>query len=266
MSPARPHKNLTAGTAAFYYQLKINLNNRETALLWAFSPVIFGTAVALLYRAYDASSLTLYAFFGAIIFSIWTSSLYLSGLSMGNERMQGTMELQLASPVGLQTIMIGKGFANTCHGLISALIATVVVVPLAVSSLDFSHPAELFLSAILSLIAISALGILLAPLFLLLRAPLGLLAILEPGVILLSGTLYPLDMLPSVVHPFAWLLSPRWASDALVRSGGGSYDMTRLMLDWLLLLALTLGYLVLARWLFHLTERQVRVSGSLGSA
>jgi ABC-2 type transport system permease protein len=254
---------LYAFAGAFVYQAKHNYYSLSLVLMWIFSPLIFGSTIALLYRTSDAQELTIYAILGAAIFGIWNSSLFLSGLAVGRERWLGTMELHLASPARLGTVMLGKGLANGCQGLFSGLVAVAVVTPISGRSLDFHNPAELLVSAVLSVLSISAFAMCVAPLFFLARGPIGLLAALDTGVIWLSGTLYPLDVLPRVLHPVAWFLPTHWGTDALVRSAGGAYEVDRLMLDWLLLAVLAVAYALASRFLFRLIERYLRSTGAL---
>jgi ABC-type multidrug transport system permease subunit len=88
---------------------------------------------------------------------------------------------------------------------------------------------------------------------------------LMPLGTVLSGFLYPIDILPAGLELAARLLPAAWAMDAVVRSVNGTGETWRVVVDWAVASGLIAVLAILSVAAFQAAEKRVRVAGSLGT-
>jgi ABC-type multidrug transport system permease subunit len=86
---------------------------------------------------------------------------------------------------------------------------------------------------------------------------------LMPFGSVVSGFLYPIDVLPASLEAVARLLPTAWAMQAVIESIDGGSDAT-ILLHLGIALALSAALIAAACLLFVEAERRVRLSGNLG--
>jgi len=88
---------------------------------------------------------------------------------------------------------------------------------------------------------------------------------LMPFGSVVSGFLYPIDVLPGSLEAVARLMPTAWAMQAVVDSINSSASELNIVLHLLASLGLSALLFLVAWLLFVKAEQRVRVSGSLGS-
>jgi ABC-2 type transport system permease protein len=228
------------------------------------APFIFTVVALMLFR--DVSgSVALYAVLGGGMMGMWGNTLYGSGFALQFDRWAGTLEYVLATPSRLVWIIAGRSACNALLGLINAL-AILAITALGYSArFDIAQPAMFILALLLTLISLSALGILFCSAFVLSRSASVMTNGLEFPIYVVSGSMFPIGLLPFWVHPISLCLGPSWGIDALRYAADATYRGLGFgyWMDLLAVSASAVIYLAIGFRLFISVENKARRDASL---
>lgn len=222
-------------------------------------PLVYATLAVYLFRAAGDPDRLLTASVGAGLMGIWSSVLFGSGGAVQNQRWLGTLECLVVAPTRLPLVLLPITLATSVVGTYS-MVATVVWGRLLFGvPLQFAHPV-LFLPAVAGcVLALGAMGLLLAATFVLMRNANALANALDAPVWLLSGMLVPITVLPAWTHPLSWALPTTWGARAVHAATAGGAVAAPLGL------ALGLGalYALLAVAVLGRVEARARAAATL---
>lgn len=229
------------------------------------APFIF-TTVALIFFRNASSSLALYAVLGGGMMGMWGNTLYGAGFALSFDRWNGTLEYVLATPSRLVWIVAGRSASSAVLGLVNALAVLLVAVFGFKAQLGIADPITFLLALVLTLVSLSALGVLFCSSFLLTRSAQVLTNGLEMPIYVASGSMFPIALLPFWSHPLSLALGPTWGIDALRYAAYVSYTGMGFgfWTDIMVLLASTVVYFVIGFRLFITVENKARRDASLG--
>jgi len=242
------------------------------------APFVF-TFVALTLFKEASGPFGLYAVLGGGMMGMWGNTLYASGFAIDFEKWQGTLEEVVAAPSNLLHVVAGRSVSNALFGLtnmaaILLIAALVFRVPLGVA-----NPILFTLSIVLTLLSVSALGLIFASAFVLSRYAQVFTNGLEFPIYVISGSMFPIALLPLWVHPAAYILGPTWGIEA-IRTAAGQTEVSLnlwqymgvtdvFLTFWLnigVMLLITLAYVAIAAFLFKKVETKSRRDGTLVQA
>ena len=220
--------------------------------------------LALYVLGENSAEMAVFIVIGSGLSGLWTNLLFESGNSITEERWVGTLESLVGSPTPLSTIVFGKNLAYVTQSLGSMVIAYGLASLIFGYPLSISHPLLFLISIIIAVLSFVALGMVLATVFVLNPDIQRMQNGLEFPVFILGGFLFPVALLPQWTTPLSYILAPYWSAQALHLTSSGSTNLDELLLAWIMMIALGLGYLLLARLLFSKTLRKARADASLG--
>jgi ABC-2 type transport system permease protein len=235
-------------------------------LAWLFFPFIF--AVVGLYvfaRPGAANPQLVYGVLGGGLIGYWSVAYLDGGLTIQDERWNGTLEQVFAVPTPLWVILLGKVCGSIVWGMLS-FVPTIAVAYFGfhalVPHLDSVRFAVSFAVLTFSLLTIA---LALAPLYALWRWALPMFNGFEFGFCILGGFMFPVTLLPGWAQGVAGALGPTWATRALYASttDSGPHDFA---LWWLAAVGLSVLYLAGAVFLYRLVDRRARMTGELALA
>jgi ABC-2 type transport system permease protein len=142
--------------------------------------------------------------------------------------------------------------------------------------LGIADPLLFSVSLILTLLSVSALGLIFASAFVLSRSAQALTNGLETPLYIVSGSMFPIALLPFWIHPAAYILGPTWGVDAIRLATSADYasqsfwvGMTpnvAMFLDLAIMMLITLAYVCIAAVLFKMVEKRARITGTMVQA
>jgi ABC-2 type transport system permease protein len=206
-----------------------------------------------------------YVFVGASLMAVWTLSVFYTGWSLADEHAQGTLDLLITTRTPLVLIMFGKALGIAAWMLPSAVTSFLIVLAFSNRVTPVEEPVLLLVSGLLALASVIAFSFIFAPIGFLMGARGGFFNALMPLGTVLSGFLYPIDILPAGLELAARLLPAAWAMDAVVRSVNGTGETWRVVVDWAVASGLIAVLAILSVAAFQAAEKRVRVAGSLGT-
>jgi len=239
------------------------------------APFVFTTVALTLFK--DATGpFGLYAVLGGGMMGMWGNTIYSSGFAIEFERWQGTLEEVIAAPSKLIHVITGRAVSNALFGLTNMIAILVIAVGGFRVSLGITDPLMFAVSLLLTLLSVSALGLIFASAFILSRSAQVLTNGLETPLYIVSGSMFPIALLPFWIHPAAYILGPTWGVDAIRLATSADYVSQSfwagmspgmaIFLDLTVMVLITLAYVAIATVLFKLVERRARVTGSMVQA
>lgn len=224
-----------------------------------FWPIIYATLGNYMYRAGHQTHGLFYVTLGATMMAMWTSTAFACGGAIQRQRYLGTLELMVASPVPFLVVLLPITLAATALGVYALVVSIGVSYLVYGIPITVVHPLLFLLSLPLAILAIGALGLLMASVLVVYRYANSLATSSEYPVWLVCGLLAPLTLLPAWVHPISWLLAPTWGMAALRNSALGG----RALWDLGMCLAVTAAYALLAAVFIANFERMARRQATL---
>ena len=259
--------NLRAARARTYVRIVGSFREPAWLISDALLPAFGMCAFVLLYRSLGAPpAFEAMAVLGGILATYWINVLWGMGAQLYWEKQQGQLQLYFAAPCSRMAILTGMavgGVLTTTARSVVAIFVGFFLLGVRVPSFDVAALAGVF---VISMIALYALGMILASVFLLWGREAWHVtnAMLEP-VYFLSGLYFPLRTLGA----FAWLVA------ALVPLGFGVDAMRQIILgrdaqpllsvgaETAILAGLAVVFLVLARVALGHLERLSKREGRL---
>lgn len=207
---------------------------------------------------------------------MWGNTLYSSGFAIEFEKWQGTLEEVLVTPSKLIYIIAGRSASNALFGLTN-MMAVLLIASLGFRiPLGIENPFLFAISMVLTLLSVSTLGLIFASAFVLSRSAQTLTNGLEIPLYVISGSMFPIALLPFWIHPAAYALGPTWGIDAIRLATSQEYSSqtfwagmsvdVAIILDLAVMSLLSLTYVVIASILFKMVEKKTRIQGTLVEA
>jgi ABC-2 type transport system permease protein len=177
-----------------------------------------------------------------VLTSLWSSTVWLAGGVLRRERTFGTLARCVTSVHSARLVLFGKCLGATVFCM-AAILASVTVTVLALGEpLRLLNPPLLVLALLITAVSGTALGMLVACLFLLTRHGLVWSSALVYPVFILGGLLIPRSALPAVLRWVPDLMSLRWLHEFFAAAAAGQV----LAIPLAVACALTAGYYAVA--------------------
>jgi ABC-2 type transport system permease protein len=222
-------------------------------------PLFFATVAFFVFRAGHGPRTLIYAALGAAVMGMWSSVSTSAGSAMQRERWWGTLELLVAAPRHFALVMLPATLGLATVGLYN-LAATLLWGRFVFGTpLTIRHPLLFTLAVLGTVVSFGGLGFLFAVSFVRFRAAWVLGNFFEYPVWLICGFLVPLSLLPTWVHPIAWVLAPTWGMSAIRESALGGTPLP----DLALCLGLGAAYIAVGVLVTERVLRAARLRGTL---
>jgi ABC-2 type transport system permease protein len=180
-----------------------------------FMPVLVATVAYYMFRAGGRPGTLFYASLGAAVYGIWSSTLFGSGGAIQWQRWQGTLEVLVSTPAPFILVILPLTLATSVIGVYS--LASTLFWGRVAFGIPFhvEHWLAFLVAVPATILGLGLLGLLFASTFVLYRHANALSNMLEWPVLLVTGMLVPLSLLPGWTHPIAWVLGPTWGVRAI---------------------------------------------------
>lgn len=262
-SPVRPSRPRSFAASVRLSTL-LFLADPQWVIPATIAPVMFAFAAFELYAG-SGSTLVLYAILGAGMMSIWGQTIYGAGWATAQDREMGTLEPILSTPTSYLWVVFGRIVVNAVTGLVGGLLVFVVVSSVYPHPLPLHQPIQFMLLFVFVLITLASVGLLLSAVYVYTRYAGFISNFGEFGFYIITGSMFPVVLLPFWVSPFALVLPPTWALDALRYASLPGYHGFGWGLsgDLLGAVATMLVYLAIAGSVYHRVEQHVLSVGNL---
>ncbi len=201
---------------------------------------------------------------GAAMTTFWLNVLWGMGAQLYWERDSGNLELYVMSPAPMTAILTGMALGGMLTTVVRAAAITVAGVLLFDVPINPSSWWLLALGFGVTLAALYGLGMLFASLFLLWgREAWHLVALLQEPIYLVSGTNFPISVLPRAVAVVASAIPLTLGMDAMRQVLFRTTGLFPVWVELSVLGALAVVFFFVARWGLRNLERRAREQGKL---
>lgn len=200
---------------------------------------------------------------GVLVASLTVGAIRGVSGTLQSDRNTGVLEHSFASPAPREAFVVGAvGSGTVLTGLASSLL---LAFGIGVLGADYDPHGALLCVPVMAvmLVGTCGYGYLTGALSLLVRRP-G--AVLDPLVMVVtafSGVAFPLTVLPEVVRWPAFLLPTTWALDLMRYATLDTRPLAPVPVAICALVATSLAFWLLGRWVFRRAVRSVQASGTL---
>jgi ABC-2 type transport system permease protein len=227
-----------------------------------FQPFFIGVTVMYMVRQRPDFD-PVFVVVGSALSGIWSVVLFDGSWAVGGERQQGTLELVVGSPAALMSVIAGKLVGGVLFSVTSIAFCYAIGAWLFGYEIVVRDLAAFAISTLFALLALGAMGVLIAPLAILARTIGRFLVVMEYPVFTFGGFLFPILLLPGWTHPLSYALPPYWAAVALHGTSSGDLTGGGLLAVWLVLVVSSGACVALAWPFFQLVLRRARRDGTL---
>lgn len=247
-------------------QFQVRLFNLLSVGLYIIQPVGFSAIAMILSRAAGNGNPDLvYTVIGGGMLGMWSGLVFSSLYDIRADRREGTLEMIVASPTSLGTVVAIRTLTNVLVSTVSMLAAFLAAIwifdyPLAVVNI----PAAI-LSLIMILIGMCSIGVFLANFTVWSRLSGSYVEFLEIPIAILCGFMFPIRILPEWMRVISTAIPIRWALEALNEALAGRQDLNYMLSHWGLTLLLSLLFWGLTRMMERKVHDQIRITGEMRS-
>lgn len=227
------------------------------------SPILYGFLLGMIYKDRSSADFVSYVIFGSGIMTFWSSICFSSASDIERERYMGTLETLFTAPAGFKTIILGKIIGNTLWGLLSMVISMVFVIVAFNRTLVMPNLWIVIPTFILMTLSFIAIALAMAGMFTLSRNSRLVMNCLEHSIFFICGLVFPVELLPRILQPISYLLSPTWAVK-LFRLSTINSDPVTVLSYFGGLIVLTIVYWIIGIRLFKKIDYKARVEATLG--
>lgn len=196
---------------------------------------------------------------GLMLTVLWASTVWNAGGILRREVWQGTLAANVVSVQPAYLVLLGKSLGATVGSAAAILVSTAATVAALGVPVRVGRPWWTAAALVVVVVSATALGMLLACLFLLTRYGPQLSSALMYPVFILGGLLVPAGLLPPGVDRLPALVSLHWAGRFLTGLPAGRIDGPA----FAAMTGLTVAYVAVALWAFARVVDKARRRGTL---
>lgn len=256
--------NLKVLWSTFKLQIVQSLSRATFRFCIIVQPLIYTFILYMMYKDSGRPNYVNFVVLGSGLSSLWSSICFSSAGDLERERNMGTLENLFCSPTKFTTIMLGKILANTFLGLSGIVLSLIFTKVFFNENLYISHLGLFSIASIMTVFSFVAIALVICPIFTLSKNARALMNCLEYPVFILCGFVFPIDMLPSFIRPFSYMLAPTWAVKIMKDSSMGAGQLKEFCEELVVLTVICMAYIVVSRLLFLKIDRQTRIKATLG--
>lgn len=200
---------------------------------------------------------------GVFLMAIWNWVAIRTGWALSFEFVIGTFDYTLTSRTPLMLVVFGRALARTTVGIPSGAVPCLVILLMSPKLIEVANPALLLISLAVAIFSVLSVGLIFAPVFLLLRGREGFFNVVRPVGVVLAGFLYPVSFLSPEVEVLARILPIPWAMDAIIHSLQSEGTSWAVIYALVTAAALSAVFLAVTYLSIHRVERRIRLTGDL---
>jgi len=258
-------RDLKVAYARLWVRLKGSNREPEWVVAEMVIPVITLSAYVYMYKMLGApSQFTSFVVVGGTMIAFWVNVLWNMSAQFYWEKETGTLELYFVAPISRMAILLGMalgGFVNTTLRAVAIVLAGIFIFQ---APIVVNEPLTALLVFFLTIVALYALGMLFASLFMLYgREAWHTANLLQEPVYFLSGSYFPITYLPFIVQLAASFLPLTFGLDGIRRVMVLGEGFGSIWLDVVVLVVFIVILLPLAKVALNYMENLGKKEGRL---
>jgi ABC-2 type transport system permease protein len=242
-----------------------SVRHYSTFVYRVFGDVTLGIGLAWIASQSGIPAYLPYIIIGVFVMTIWVGIIGFGGQALNSELWGRTLEYTLISRTPLIIILFSKIVTQLVLHTPYA-IATVAGAWLVIHRIpEIANPGLMPIALIFTIIGLVCIGLLTAPLMVLIRGGGGIIVGFMPVINVLSGVSLPVTQLPPVLKWMAYIVPSSWGMDSVWLCINGTDTIWPILADWGMFILISSIWVVAAYYLCRTVERRIMIDGTLGS-
>ncbi|MGT2910774.1 ABC transporter permease [Streptococcus cameli] len=226
------------------------------------NPLCNAILLGLMYSDKSNQEFTLYAILGTSLSSFWTIICFSSAADISREKYLGTLPILFTSASGFKKIIFGKLLGNSLWGVVAFLLNVFFVTILFHRFLAVKSIILLVIVIVLAVLTSISIGLLMCSAFTLSRIASLLMNLIEYPLLLITGMVFSLDLIPQYIKWISYFLSPTWVMEGFkLAVYGGNLKEKIIVIS--ILCTLTVFNFIMAYVAFISVEKKTRIDATL---
>ena len=257
--------NLRAAYARLWVRIKGSNREPEWIIAEMIIPILTLSAYIYVYRMLGApAEFTGFVIIGGTMIAFWSNVLWNMSAQFYWEKETGNLELYLIAPISRMAILLGMALGGMVNTTLRATAVLVVGTLLFKVPLALHEPGTVLLIFFLTIIALYALGMLFASLFMLYgREAWHTANLLQEPVYFLSGFYFPARYLPFLLQLLSSIIPMTFGLDGIRRVIIIGEGLAQILPNALALVIFILVLIPLARFALNFMENLGKKEGRL---
>lgn len=244
--------------ASIKNQLKLSFSREIFKYILFVQPLMNSVIMYMIYKEVPDSIFLEYTFLGTGFLSFWTAIIFSSASDIDRERIFGTLAMIFMSPYNFFLLIFSKLIGNSLLGIAPVFLsmATLFVLrPINFKINLFIFFANLFLG----LLILTLLASIFSFFFTLSKNTRLLMNNLEYPLYIISGIMFPIDILPNLIQILAKLFPLYWINQNMRNIFSDNLEQV----NFNSLYCFIVIYLLILRFLYSYLIKKIRIKGTL---
>lgn len=239
-------------------QLKNSFSRDIFKFILFIHPIIHAFILYMIYKNSSEQSYLEYAFLGTGLLSFWSVILFSSASDIERERNEGTLSIIFISPTNFFLLIFSKLIGNIILGIIPIVISSGTLFLLrpiyfSINIFDF------LLNFLLAILNLTLLSTIFSFSFAISKNTRLLMNNLEYPLYILSGLVFPIEVLPIFFQKIAKLLPLYWINKNFRNIINNSFEYKDLIILFLFLII----YIFIMKPLYLFFIKKIKIKGSI---
>lgn len=203
-----------------------------------------------------------YLSIGLPLMTVWSGVAFRIGYTLSTELSNQVLQFVYISRTPVIVVSLGKALAQVLWGLPTGIISFLVIFLMTRMLPDIFNPAALILSLFLVVIGITIASLFFSPMMVLVGGRGGFFNTIIPFGLVLSGFLFPVDLLPVVLKVIAYLMPTSWVMNGVRLSLETGSTWAEILTSWGLCILTSVLLGIVTYIMFRIVERRIRATGT----
>lgn len=244
-------------------QMKQSFSRPMFRFCLVINPILNTILLYEMYRSSNVENFIAYVVLGAGLMGMWGCICFSSAGDINRERYNGTLSLIFIAPADFKLVLIGKILGNTLISLLTLVISILTAIVFYHTPLLISNLLAFMISLCLTVLTFTIISFLIASILTLSRKTELYMNLIEIPIVLLSGFVFPITILPHGIRVVSYSLSPTYAIELLRMSVWGIDNYKNFYINMGVLILLSCIYWVASLVLYKKIESRVRIDATL---
>ncbi|MBS7527686.1 ABC transporter permease [Fusibacter paucivorans] len=250
-----------------YSSMKIQMKQTFAREMFRYIVIIFplftGLLMGFVYMDKSTADFVSYAMVGTATMTMWSSIAFSSASDVQRERFMGALAQIFNTPEKFYYIMLGKVLGNTLLGAVSMVISFIFVGAVFKVPINIVNVPVFLAVFFISVVSYMMIAMMLSGVLAVSRQARTLMNSMDYIIFLLTGSAFPITVLPIYLRFFSYALSPTYAIKLLRLAITGSVNTSAFYLYFVGLIMTTVLYFVVSLGLYRTIELRARVNATL---
>lgn len=252
---------------SFFTIMKYSWLDHKKNFFWfiqiSVSPFFFAITALYMFSDLENHTYITNVLLGSAVMGLWVATLLGTGNEIKKDRRLGTIEMLMITPTSLQTIIFSRACLHTLLGFCAFLEIFIISLLITKGQVIIYNIPQIIFVLLITIISFSFLGMIGSAVFVLKREASALSNIFSRLVYVISGTMFPIFLLPRPLRYLGYTLSPTWSISLLRDLALNNISQYKMLSHTIIIIVITIIYYLIIVKLYKVIEEQILKTGDI---